>query len=181
MFPLSLQSRYFLKRTTLAYSRFPSFQLHEKHLDKLDASAVAVAKASRALNHAVRACGDVAGVYAEDERIKIDATEDRPALRESVSKLAKALSSWGRDSALQPAVLNEILKTGITFERQQVRAFNELLAMREAKLAELDKREKKLAGYKKLVAEGKTETAGGIMSKKLVREAHSARTESDGA
>ena len=37
-----------------------------------------------------------------------------------VTKLGLALSTWGRDSALQPAVLNEVLKTGIAYEVQQV-------------------------------------------------------------
>jgi len=148
-----------------------SFQLHEKHLVKLDAAVVTVAKASRELNKAVRRCGVVAGAYAGDAGCNIDAAGKKDSFKDSVTKLGMAMTAWGRDAALQPAVLNEVLKTGVTYERQQVRAFNELLAMREAKLAELDKREKKLAGYKKLVAEGKTETAGGMMSKKLVREA----------
>lgn len=43
------------------------FVAHEKHLAKLDAAASAVASASRALNKAVKKCGAVATVYANDE------------------------------------------------------------------------------------------------------------------
>jgi hypothetical protein len=43
------------------------FAAHEKHLVKLDTAASAVASASRALNKAVKKCGAVATVYANDE------------------------------------------------------------------------------------------------------------------
>jgi hypothetical protein len=42
-------------------------------------------------------------------------------VRASVGHMAGAFTSWARDSALGPAVLNEVLKTGVTYELQQVR------------------------------------------------------------
>lgn len=41
-------------------------------------------------------------------------------VRASVGHMAGAFTSWARDSALGPAVLNEVLKTGVTYELQQV-------------------------------------------------------------
>lgn len=43
------------------------FAAHEKHLVKLDATASAVAAASRSLNKAVKKCASVATVYANDD------------------------------------------------------------------------------------------------------------------
>lgn len=74
--------------------------------------------------------------------------------------MAGAFASWARDSALGPAVLNEVLKTGVTYELQQVHAFSELLAARDAKVAELEKRTKKHAKHAALQASGASETKG---------------------
>ena len=46
-----------------------------------------------------------------------------------------------------------------------MRAFNELLAWREAKIADLEKRSKKLAGHHRAAAEGRTETKGSAFAK----------------
>jgi hypothetical protein len=74
--------------------------------------------------------------------------------------MAGALTSWARDSALGPAVLNEVLKTGVAYELQQVHAFNELLAARDTKVAELEKRKKAHGKHEALKASGASETAG---------------------
>jgi hypothetical protein len=74
--------------------------------------------------------------------------------------VAGAFTSWARDSALGPAVLNEVLQTGVAYELQQVHAFNELLAARDTKVAELDKRKKAHGKHEALKASGASETAG---------------------
>ena len=110
------------------------FAAHEKHLVKLAASAAEVAAASRALNNAVRQwirwpcitrwalsgavrrqvrrCAGAAAAYAADEA----GLPDRPggagaaaaSLRAAAGRLGAAFGSWGRQSALGPAVLNEV-------------------------------------------------------------------------
>ena len=54
-------------------------QLHEKHLARLDASAMAVAKASRQLNQAVKKCGVVAGAYAADAGCDVERSPPKGA------------------------------------------------------------------------------------------------------
>mmetsp|Transcript_66034 Transcript_66034/g.149039 ORF Transcript_66034/g.149039 Transcript_66034/m.149039 type:complete len:495 (-) Transcript_66034:52-1536(-) len=132
------------------------FAVHEKHLAKLAASAVAVAAAAVQLNKAVRKCAERSATYQGDET-----GMGGPAgqsLAKSLSRLGTAFEEWGVQSSLGPAVLNEVLKTGVTYELQQVQAFNELLKTRDAKAAELAKKRKTLAGHEKAKESGQTET-----------------------
>jgi hypothetical protein len=132
--------------------------VHEKHLLKLQAQVKLLAKASKSVRSAVNKCSIVAKGYAEATANEKSAK----AINTSLNTMTTALASWGQKSALEPAVLSEVMVPQISFQLHQVKAFRELLAVRDAVLKEMDKFEKKLDNHKTAQASGKTETRGSM-------------------
>jgi hypothetical protein len=153
--------------------------IHEKHLTKLQESVKKLARASHSVRKSVNKCSKVAKAYSTatatnsnsgdggaggDDDEKNKSKKYSNVISKALGSMANALGSWGTKSALEPAVLSDVLAPQITFQLRQVTAFRELMAIRENVLSELDKKKKKLQSHENAKSSGKKQRRGSVFS-----------------
>jgi hypothetical protein len=165
----------FIDQTILEHKK--QLQLHEKQLTKLSASVKTMAAASVTMNKAVVKCAEIATNYANADmdnhdndkgnknpvhksKKKKDNDKDdhKNGFKKPMNTLGSILSLWGRKSALEPAILKDVMKTCIEYELLNVSTFNSLLHRRDQAYLDYDKLLKKHNDHNNAKESGKTET-----------------------
>jgi hypothetical protein len=148
--------------------------LHEKHLTKLATTVQALAAASKQMNKAVIKCAAIANEYSKTDVVgKANAN-----FKEPMAHLGNVMSIWGDKSALEPAILTDIMMTCIDYELMSVSSFKHLLAARDNAIIDYEKCQKKVNDHTEAKNNGKTESKGSrfsfTSSKKPIEDAISA-------
>eukprot|EP00615_Pteridomonas_danica_P005298 CAMPEP_0114342330 /NCGR_PEP_ID=MMETSP0101-20121206/9723_1 /TAXON_ID=38822 ORGANISM="Pteridomonas danica, Strain PT" /NCGR_SAMPLE_ID=MMETSP0101 /ASSEMBLY_ACC=CAM_ASM_000211 /LENGTH=247 /DNA_ID=CAMNT_0001476393 /DNA_START=475 /DNA_END=1218 /DNA_ORIENTATION=- len=126
-----------------------------------------MATASKAMNKAVIKCAEAANNYSNVPITENPDNNDRTSFKKPIALMGGVLNVWGRKSALEPAILIDVMSTCIDYELMSVSAFRDLLSTRDNHYIEFEKLSKKHTEHSTAKETGKTETKGSRFSEFL--------------